>query len=133
MKIIKYHFVDGTIKQVEVSDEIAKVMDDYRKIDENSRKKYFRHCISLDAIEYEGNEFGAEDQYCFDIEESEKICRQVRNAMKALTPKQRKRLWLYAQGFSIHTIARIENISFYSAWKSVNGAKKKFACILGKI
>lgn len=60
---IKYVFLDGTVTEVEVSDEIGAVIIDSRKAEHAQDERHRYHCYSYDAIDYEGEEYGACDEY----------------------------------------------------------------------
>ncbi len=60
---IKYAFLDGTVTEVEVSDEIGAVIIDSRKAEHAQDERHRYHCYSYDAIDYEGEEYGACDEY----------------------------------------------------------------------
>ena len=55
---IKYSFNNGEIKEVEVSEEIGAVIEESRRKEAALAKKEQRHCYSLDAVTYEGMEYG---------------------------------------------------------------------------
>ena len=54
---IKYAFLDGTVTEVEVSDEIGAVIIDSRKAEHAQDERHRYHCYSYDAIDYEGEEY----------------------------------------------------------------------------
>ena len=49
---IKYAFLDGTVTEVEVSDEIGAVIIDSRKAEHAQDERHRYHCYSYDAIDY---------------------------------------------------------------------------------
>lgn len=51
---IKYAFLDGTVTEVEVSDEIGAVIIDSRKAEHAQDERHRYHCYSYDAIDYTG-------------------------------------------------------------------------------
>ena len=53
---IKYAFLDGTVTEVEVSEEIGAVIIDSRKAEHAQDERHRYHCYSYDAIDYEGEE-----------------------------------------------------------------------------
>ena len=122
---IKYEFVDGTTTEVEVSEEVGTVIVDSRRKESNLDRKERRHCYSYDAIEYEGEEYGAYDYYeCMD----ESISRdaRIRAAFDTLTEVQKRRLLMLANGLSMREIARREGIKHHAVMESIEGARKKF-------
>ena len=62
---IKYAFLDGTVTEVEVSDEIGAVIIDSRKAEHAQDERHRYHCYSYDAIDYEGEEYGACEEASF--------------------------------------------------------------------
>ena len=67
---IKYAFLDGTVTEVEVSDEIGAVIIDSRKAEHAQDERHRYHCYSYDAIDYEGEEYGACDEYAVEDEQN---------------------------------------------------------------
>ena len=55
---IKYEFVDGTVSEVEVEESIGAVIIEDRRLEDNLARKERYHCHSLDAVEFEGTEYG---------------------------------------------------------------------------
>ena len=58
---IKYTFANGDVSEVEVSEEIGSFIVNSRRKEENQARKERYHCLSYDAIEYEGAEFANPD------------------------------------------------------------------------
>ena len=58
---VEYKFADGTVSEVEVSEEIGTYIMDSRRKENSANRKERYHCSSLDAILYEGSEFGYEE------------------------------------------------------------------------
>ncbi len=94
---IKYAFLDGTVTEVEVSDEIGAVIIDSRKAEHAQDERHRYHCYSYDAIDYEGEEYGACDEYAVEDDSAEQTAR-IREAFSHLTATQQRRLRLYANG-----------------------------------
>lgn len=55
--LIKWTFANGDTSEIEVSEEIAAIVIDSRKAEHAQQEKERYHCYSLDAIDYEGDEF----------------------------------------------------------------------------
>ena len=128
MKII-YTFADGETSEVEVSEEIGNVIIDSRRKEESAERKHRRYCFSSDAIEYEGSEYGRDDEYF--VEEKEKEERQeIQKVVDSLTEVQSRRLALYCKGKTYEEIARIEGVALNAVSKSIELARKKFRKIL---
>lgn len=88
---IKYAFLDGTVTEVEVSDEIGAVIIDSRKAEHAQDERHRYHCYSYDAIDYEGEEYGACDEYAVEDDSAEQTAR-IREAFSHLTATQQRRL-----------------------------------------
>ena len=122
MKII-WKFADGTVSEVEVSEEIAAVIQDSRRHEENLARKERRHSFSLDAIDYEGSEYGYEE--IDNLIASEETA-EIRAALSHLTDKQRRRLLMYANGLSYQKISAIEKADPKSIYECIEGARTIF-------
>ncbi len=122
---IKYEFDNGEVTEVEVDEEIGTFILESRRQESNLARKERAHCLSLDAIDYEGSEFGAWDKY----EDDDDIfrSRRVRKAFSQLSETQQRRLKLYADGKTLREIAEIEGASFQSVDESIRAARKKFS------
>lgn len=123
---IKYKFADGTITEVEVSEEIGAVIIDSRKAEHAQDERQRYHCpYSYDAIDYEGEEYATYDTPETEHIRSERDAR-LYTALAALTETQRRRLLMLADGLSMREIARRENADIKTVRESITGAKKKF-------
>ena len=121
---IKYAFLDGTVTEVEVSDEIGAVIIDSRKAEHAQDERHRYHCYSYDAIDYEGEEYASDETPESDYLRSE-LNEQLYAALQSLTETQRRRLLLYAEGMSFSEIAKREGVSSHSKIiKSVESAQK---------
>ena len=123
MKIM-YKFADGATTEVEVSEDIGKEIISSRREEENLSRKNRRHCLSLDYIDFEGEDYGICDTY--DFLEDDELREKVREAFNTLTDVQKRRLLMLSKGMSLRTIAKSENTSFQSVDESIKAAKKKF-------
>ena len=106
---IKYAFLDGTVTEVEVSDEIGAVIIDSRKAEHAQDEHHRYHCYSYDTIDYEGEEYGARDEYAVEDDSAEQTAR-IREAFSHLTATQQRRLRLYANSKTLREIAAIKSI-----------------------
>lgn len=122
---VTYEFVDGTKSEVEVSDEIGTMIVDSRRNEDSSERKEHRHCWSLDAVLYEGLEFGYEDEAFKEMDEEE-LKSRVWNAFSHLSAIQQRRLLLLSGGLSIREIAKKEGKDFKTVYESIEAARKKF-------
>ena len=123
--IIKYKFATGEVMEVDVSDEIGAVITASRKAEHALEERNRYHCYSLDAIDYEGLEYGKCDEYPIEDDSAERAER-IQAAFSQLTETQQRRLRLYADGKALREIAALENIKFQSVAESIEAAKKKF-------
>ncbi len=121
---INYVFADGTTTEVDVSEDVGEEIISLRREEENLARKNRRHCLSMDSIDFEGDDYGICDTYDFleDNELREKVCR----AFNTLTDVQKRRLLMLARGMSIREIAKQENVHHRAVEDSINSAKKKF-------
>lgn len=128
MKII-YKFIDGTISEVEVEENVGQAIIASRREEENYERKMRYHCpISIDKIEYEGLEFADPDTPMSILERE--IAEEQRRAlndyvMNCLTETQRRRVQMKADGLTLEEIAKIEGVSFQSIDESIKAAQKK--------
>lgn len=119
---IKYTFQDGTMTEVEVSDEIGSVIIDSRKAEHAQDERHRYHCYSYDAIDYEGEEYGACDEYAVEDDSAEQTA-CIRETFSHLTATQQRRLRLYANG---KTLRAIEEANFQSIAESIEAGRKQF-------
>ena len=123
---ITYKFADNTVSEVEVSEEVGTLIMDSRRKEENAARKERYHCWSLDAIDYEGAEYGIPDFTDALFDGSEERDALVRAAFSHLSDVQRRRLVMLACGLSLREIARREGKDIKTVRESVDGARKKF-------
>ena len=121
---ITWKFADDTISEIEVDEKIGTLILDSRREENNAERKHRRYCWSLDAITYEGSEYGVSDSYYFgDVDLKDK---RVRDTLSRLTDTQRRRLTMLADGMSIRDIARKEDVHHSVIEESITAARKKF-------
>lgn len=122
---IKYEFIDGTVSEVEVSEEIGGVIVESRRLEENLARKERYHCYSLDAAVYEGSEYGTKETP--ETELAQKLeAEHIARVLDRLSETQRRRLLKYADGMSMREIARQEKVQHRAVVKSIEGARKIF-------
>ncbi len=121
-----YKFADNTTSEVEVSEEIGTIIMDSRRKEESLERKERRHCYSLDAITYEGEEYGTTEQMEKLFDDSDDRDAEVREAFSHLTEVQQRRLLMLSDGLSVREISRREGKDFKSVYDSIEGARKKF-------
>lgn len=122
---ITWNFADGTTSEVEVNEEIGNFITASRREESNAERRHRRHCYSLDAVLYEGKEYGTsttpEDEMV--TEEQQK---HINEAFSHLTEKQQQRLLMLADGLSCREIASREGVNFRTVYDSIEAGKKKF-------
>lgn len=126
---IEWHSVDGTTATAEANVEIGTFIVDSRREEANGNRKQRAHTYSLDAIAYEGKEYGKEDEYpsLSDAQERILIRKRVRMAFSRLTKTQQRRLWWHViEKKSLREIARLEGVTVESVSESVEAGKRKF-------
>lgn len=122
---INYTFANGETSDVEVSEEIGTVILDSRREESNLDRKERYHCYSLDAADYEG------EDYADDSTPESELFLQLENqhiaeAFDKLSEVQKRRLLMLAQGLSLREIARREGKDIKTIRESIEGARKKF-------
>lgn len=122
---IRYEFVDGKISEVEVAEEIGNVIVESRRLEDNLSRKERYHCYSLDAVDFEGNEYADRDTPESLLEQMVDK-RHIKGLLERMSEVQRRRLLLYAQGKSLREIARLEGVDHKAVKKSIEAAKKYF-------
>ena len=119
----RYGFVDGT-EEIEISEEWAAVLREMDREEEANRKKQTRRHISLDAVDYEGEEFAEDGDSETALLEKESD-RVVEGILSSLTDVQRRRVELRMEGRTFREIGMLEGINFRRVEKSVNQAREK--------
>lgn len=126
-----YKFNDGTQNTVPVNETIGKALEKLDRKAENLERKERSHQYSLEATLYEGEDF-ADDvtpESLLDLKIENAF---LKEALLSLTETQRRRLLLYAEGYSYREIAEIENVGFTKIAKSVENSRNKMLCVLNK-
>ena len=122
---IQWKFAAGTTSEVEVNEEVGNYITASRREESNLARKERYHCYSLDAIDYEGLEYATDITPETELILEEDTAR-INAALDKLSVTQKRRLLMLSDGLSANEIARIENVAPNAAWKSIEGAKKKF-------
>lgn len=122
---IKYEFADGTVSEVEVEESIGAVIIESRREEDNLARKERYHCYSMDAVQFEGNEYGTEETPETQMER-ELDTERIAHALDGLSEVQRRRLLKFAEGKSMREIAREEKVQHRAVIKSIEGARKIF-------
>lgn len=123
---IKYEFDNGEITEIEISEEVGAVILNSRREEESAARKHRRHCYSLDAVDYEGKEYGVPDftEEMFDDRYEQRD--RVRKAFSHLSEVQQRRLLMLAGGVSMREIAKKEGVNYRAVFDSIQAARKKF-------
>ena len=116
---VKYEFDNGEVTEVEVSEEIGAMIIDSRREEESGNRKERRHCYSLDAILYEGIEYGTPDFTEEMFDDREERDARVREAFSHLSDVQQRRLLMLAGGLSIREIAKREGKNYRTVHESI--------------
>ena len=124
----RYGFVDGT-EEIEVSEEWAAVLREMDREEEANRKKQTRRHISLDAADFEGEEFAAPGDAESDLMVKEEE-QHIEELFSSLTAVQRRRILLRMEGLTYRDIAKLENTSAMACQESITSAAKKMKKIL---
>lgn len=123
---VKYEFADGTVSEIEVSEELGAYITASRREEENYERKTRYHCtVSLDSLEYEGEWFADETHNPERAVLQEEEERQVQIFLSLLTDKQRNRVQGLMDGKSIREIAEEEGIAYLTVYDSIELVKKK--------
>ena len=122
---IRYEFVDGTVSEVEVEESIGAVIIESRREEDNLARKERYHCYSMDAVQFEGDEYGTEETPETQMER-ELDTERIAHALDGLSEVQRRRLLKFAEGKSMREIAREEKVQHRAVMKSIEGARKIF-------
>lgn len=122
---INYTFANGEVSEVEVNEEIGNVILDSRREENNLDRKERYHCYSMDAADYEGEEYAdqetPESALFLQLEN-----KSIADAFDKLSEVQKRRLLMLAQGLSVREIARREGKDIKTIRESIEGARKKF-------
>lgn len=122
---ITYKFADGTTSTTEVDEEIGAFIMDSRRKEANDDRRHRYHNYSLDAITYEGTEYGECDAYPSE-DDSEEVAQRVRDALAQLKEPQRRRLLMLSKGMTEREIAATEGVALFAVQKSIAAARKNF-------
>ncbi len=88
---IQWIFADGSKSEVEVDEELGNYITASRRAENSAERRHRRHCYSLDAILYEGKEYGTSSTPEEDAE-TEEDREYINEAFSHLSEKQRQPL-----------------------------------------
>lgn len=122
---INYTFANGEVSEIEVNEEIGNVILDSRREENNLDRKERYHCYSMDAADYEGEEYADQEtpEAALFLQLENK---SIADAFDKLSEVQKRRLLMLAQGLSFREIARREGKDIKTIRESIEGARKKF-------
>lgn len=131
MKTITYKFCDGTISQVEVSDELYIVHEQLVLEEKRNHKRETRRHVSLNYLNDKGIDF--EDTYSDPltalIKSESKV--KVEKALAILSDKQRQLVKnVFFDGMTLTAIAKQEQVSQQAISKRMSVIYKKLKTIL---
>ena len=88
---IQWNFADGTKSEVEVNEELGEFITASRREEDNLSRKERYHCYSLDAILFEGKEYGDNHTPETEVETAERNKRLYkRNSQWTFLPKSKR-------------------------------------------
>ena len=124
----RYGFVDGA-EEIDISEEWAAVLREMDRAEEACRKKETRRHISLDAVDFEGEEFAepGDAETALLEKESDSFAEEF---LSSLTDVQRRRVEMRMEGRTYREIAAAEGSDFRRVEKSVNQAREKIRKII---
>ena len=129
--IYNYVFADGDRSTVEVDEELAMYLKDSdREFDNYERKERYHAEFSIDWEIFPDNPELADECTPESLLELKEDNAQLYEALKELTPIQRRRLMMLADGMNMAEIARAEGTEFNPVKRSITGARKKIIGIL---
>jgi len=115
------------LKEVYADEEVAKIIEEENRKNENYERKQRRWCtVSIEDVDYEGKWFIDNDTPIskFEIKESQQ---RVDEFKKTLTPVQLRRLKIKEDNpeLSFNEIAQIEKVNVRAVWETFEQIKKK--------
>ena len=119
-----YVFATGERVSAEISEEWAAVLAEMDRAEHANNEKHRSHRYSLDAVDFEGEEFGVYDAHPFEAEDA--TAERVRAAFDHLTDIQKRRLVMYSNGMTYREIGEKEDAAAKQVFKSIEQARKKF-------
>lgn len=136
MTRMDYHFADGAFQRVSFKKLPKRVARELLKLERREERALEKDCRFLHGdgyVEGESETKAREINYADPVADALDTTIQetaLREALAQLDTVQRKRIWLYAQGYTNVEIAAMEGISEMAVRKSNKLAKKKIKRIL---
>ena len=120
---IKYQFATETV-EIEVSDDWGNLVIDLDRQEYNNDHKETRRHYSLDALVYEGEDYGIVDESINALAEYE----DLRNAIDQLTDNQKDLIQAhFFAGLSYTEIAQRMGTTPQAVWQAIERAKKQIS------
>lgn len=138
MTRIDYAFLDGDFERVplkKLPKRIARELCKHERREERATERSSNYLDGGGYCEGESEAKIRQISYSNPVAEAadrNALERMVYEALTFLNSTQRRRVWLYAQGYTLAEIAQMESISEEAARKSVKLAKKKIKRIMEK-
>ena len=120
---IKYQFATETV-ELEVDDDWGSLVIDLDRQENNNDHKETRRHYSLDALVYEGEDYGIVDESINALAEYE----DLRNAIAQLTDNQKDLIQAhFFAGLSYTEIAQRMGTTPQAVWQAIERAKKQIS------
>lgn len=136
MTRIDYEFLDGTFERVPFKKLPKRIARELLKLERRDERRLEKDCLFLHG---DGYVEGDSETKTRDINYSDPVAdaldttiqeNALRDALAQINPVQRKRIWLYAQGYTVTEIAHNEGVTEVAVRKSIKLAKKKIKNVL---
>ena len=122
---VKYQFQDGEFVEIEVSENIGKIIVDMERTEENSNRKERYHRVNYNGTQLSTSIF-KDDKYSPEaVIENDTYSKKLFAALDILSPTQKRRFLMYADGMSIMEIAAAEKVNHAAVVRSIKAAQKK--------
>ena len=121
---------------IEIATEIFEIIDSYEHMESAYDRRYHKVYYSLERspyVEIHREDFNRKDTAYLDNMIHDDLLKLIMEGIKKLTIVQRKRIYKrYIEGKSLQTIAKEENCTKQSVFKSISKALDKLRKILEK-
>lgn len=122
---IKYEFVNGESREIEVADELGAMLLDFDHKENNTNRKETRRHSSLDGMDYEGVAFDSHEDIAGMVERDMDIA-ALRRAMETLSPSQLELVQaVFFEKRSVASVARDEYVDESSIRERLRRIYKK--------
>ena len=133
MKTIRYEFCDGTINEVEVSDELYAVHEQLVQEEKRNHKRETRRHISLDYLRDKGIDFEDKGSDCLVSLIRQEDGDSLRKAMALLSDKQRELVEkVVFEGMTLTAFAELEHVTQQAVSQKLAVILKKLQKLLQK-